>query len=308
MKVFITGIAGFIGSHLAEKLIAEGYEVSGIDNFSNYYNPKIKRNNAEVVSSKGAKVHEDDLLSDNLSNYLNGVDFVFHLAAQPGNSQKTPLSKYVDNNIYATDKLISAIKENKYVKFLINIATSSIYGHEATSSEELPAQPVSPYGVTKLAAEQLVLANVREGHINACSLRLFSVFGPRERTDKLFPKLFDSALTGSNFTLFEGSLEHERSYTYIVDAINGIYSAMVNRDKLNYEILNVGSNIPITTKEAVQAVEEVTGKKINFDKLPKRPGDQLKTCACIDKASKLIDYKPKFSLFEGVKNMYETLM
>jgi nucleoside-diphosphate-sugar epimerase len=305
MKIFVSGIAGFIGSHLAEKLKELGHEVFGVDNFNSYYNPQIKRENARVLESKNIKVIEGNLLNINLDEILKDVEFIFHPAAQPGNSKDTSLETYVTNNIFLTDRLLSSAKKLQNLKFLVNICTSSVYGYEATSSEaELP-KPVSPYGVTKLAAEQLVLANVRENNINACSLRLFSVFGPRERTDKLFPKLFDSALNGVEFPLFEGSSEHERSYTYIKDAINGISSVLNSYEELNEEIINIGSNKAITTREAIKAVEEIVGNKIIFKNLPRRAGDQLKTCANIDKAMSVLNYSPKYDTISGVNEMYE---
>ena len=191
MRILVTGAAGFIASHLCEKLADLGHEVLGVDNFNDYYNPELKKLNADDLAKKGIKIFNLDLNADLSEVFEKPYDYIYHLAAQPGISSDTTLEEYVNNNIYATQNLLEAVlKYNLGLKSFINIATSSVYGVEATVNEEMPAKPVSFYGTTKLAAEQLVLGLQRLGKLNACSIRLYSVYGPRERPEKLYNEKF----------------------------------------------------------------------------------------------------------------------
>jgi UDP-glucuronate 4-epimerase len=175
MRILVTGAAGFIASHLCEKLADLGHEVLGVDNFNDYYNPELKKLNADDLAKKGVKIFTVDLNADLSEVFEKPYDYIYHLAAQPGISSDTTLEEYVNNNIYATQNLIEAVlKFNPDLKSFINIATSSVYGVEATVDEQVPAKPVSFYGTTKLAAEQLVLGLQRLGKLNACSIRLYS--------------------------------------------------------------------------------------------------------------------------------------
>jgi len=298
MKILITGAAGFIGSHLSEALYERGHQVIGIDNFNPYYAPELKRLNVEDIIAKGVKIFERDLVNDDLSDIVKDVEFIFHLAAQPGISATTSYEQYVRNNLNATYHLLEVVKELPGLKCFVNVATSSIYGKFACDSEDSPPKPTSYYGVTKLAAEQLVLAYHREQGLPACSLRIFSVLGPRERPEKLYTKLIRSILLDEPFPLFEGSLNHSRSYTAISDIIAGFILALNSPEKVIGEIINIGSDKEITTKEGIAIVEKIMGKKARFDIKPKRPGDQLRTKANISKAYRLLGYKPQTSIEE----------
>ncbi|MFC1975584.1 NAD-dependent epimerase/dehydratase family protein [Chloroflexota bacterium] len=300
MKILITGIAGFVGSHLAERLADLDHEVVGIDCFTDYYSPALKRLNAEDVQGKGIFIHELDLAADDLTAALAGVELIYHLAGQPGISATTPFEDYVKNNITATHRLLEAGKRLSSLKCFINISTSSVYGKHATDSEGIPPKPTSYYGVTKLAAEQLVLACQREQQIPACSLRLFSVYGPRERPEKLYPKLIRSILADAPFSLYEGSETHSRSYTFVDDIIEGFVAVLNNLDRVEGEIFNIGSDVEMTTGEGIRIVEKILGKQARKVIKPKRPGDQLRTHANISKARKLLGYKPTTTLEEGL--------
>ncbi|NVM35893.1 MAG: GDP-mannose 4,6-dehydratase [Candidatus Lokiarchaeota archaeon] len=298
MKVLITGAAGFIGSHLSEKLVEMGHNVIGIDNFDSYYSPELKRLNAKEITSKGVQIFEADLVTDDLSKIVEDVEFIYHLAAQPGISTTIPYEKYVRNNLNATYYLLEAVKSLSNLKCFVNIATSSIYGKFAYDSEESAPKPTSYYGVTKLAAEQLVLAYHREKGLPSCSLRIFSVLGPRERPEKLYTKLIRSILIDEDFPLFEDSLNHSRSYTAITDIINGFLLVFEHPEKAIGEIFNIGSDKEISTKDGIAIVEKIMDKKAIFDIKPKRPGDQLHTRANINKAKCILSYKPRTSLEE----------
>lgn len=303
MKILITGAAGFIGSHTAERLHHQGHEVIGIDNFSPYYSEEIKQINAEELREKSIQVLECDL-REPISFKLLPKDFhiVIHFAAHPGISKSSSFEDYFSNNFLGTKYLLDFVESCKNPPYFINISTSSIYGAEATFNETTAPKPISFYGVTKLAAEQLVMAKVRLHLLRGCSLRLYSVYGPRERPDKLYTKLIACGLRGEVFPLFQGSLEHLRSFTYVQDIVDGIVSVLSLMDICNGEIINLGTEKENTTQAGIQTVEAILGKSIQINYLPsKRTGDQLRTRAVIDKARKLLNYNPKTNLKQGLE-------
>ncbi len=302
MKILVTGAVGFIGSHLCERLMSQGHQVIGIDNFSTYYDPALKRINADDIQQAGVTLLTADLLDDLASILPSDIDVIYHFAAQPGISATTPFTDYERNNIQATQNLLQwSIHQNKQTQLFVNIATSSIYGLHATSTEEEAPMPVSDYGVTKLAAEQLVLASQRSGKLSACSIRLFSVYGPRERPEKLYTKLIKSIYEGTSFPLYEGSEHHERSFTYVQDIVDGLEKLIAHKDVCDGEIINLGSTEVYTTGQGIALIEKIIGKKAIIDRVDKRPGDQLKTSATIDKAQRLLDYTPNTDFEEGLR-------
>lgn len=302
MKILVTGAAGFIGSHMSERLQKEGHTVIGIDNYSDYYNVSLKKRNAEVLVGKGIKIHEMDLCEVGMyENLPSDFDFIIHFAAQPGISSSCTFEEYLTNNVIATQNLLIFAKKNKNLQHFFNIATSSIYGLEATFPETEVPKPASWYGVTKLAAEQLVLAESRANRLNASSLRLYSVYGPRERPEKLYTKLIACAFKDEVFTLFEGSEKHLRSFTFVGDIVDGIFKAVQQHAQLNGEIINLGTETEHTTQQGLDYIEDLLGLKIKMKIIPERPGDQLRTLANIDKAKNLLGYNPCTSLREGLK-------
>ena len=306
MKVLVTGAAGFIGSHTAERLKQLGHDVVGVDNFSPYYSLELKQLNADALKIAGISMIQYDLREANLSSVLpTDIDYVFHFAAQPGISSTSSFVDYFGNNILATKNLIDYALDCKSLKLFVNIGTSSIYGLEATFPEDVAPKPASYYGVTKLAAEQLVLQKSREKQFKACSLRLYSVIGPRERPEKMYTKLIDLGLKGEPFPLFEGSDKHLRSFTYVGDIVDGVVSVIGNEQSVDGEIINLGTEVEHTTQEGIEAVEKVLATSIKINVVPKRAGDQLRTKANIDKARKLLGYNPKTSLLEAVKHQVE---
>jgi UDP-glucuronate 4-epimerase len=306
MRILVTGAAGFIASHLCEKLRDLGHEVVGLDNFNDYYSPDLKRLNASDLKTKGIEVIEIDL-NDNLQPvFEKPYDYIYHLAAQPGISAETPLSDYVTNNIFATQNLLDAVAQfNPNLKSFINIATSSVYGLVANVDENVPAKPISFYGSTKLAAEQLVLGQQRLGKLKACSIRLYSVYGPRERPEKLYTKLIENLYYDKPFPLFEGSVKHERSFTYVGDIVDGLLAIIGKEDMVNGEIINLGTDEVHTTQEGINLVEEIMHKKLIIDHKPARKGDQEKTSAVIDKARRLLGYEPKVTFKKGLEQQVQ---
>lgn len=306
MKILVTGAAGFIGSHVAQRLKRLGHDVLGLDNFNDYYDVLLKHRNAKVLADIGVTIMRKDLRDVDLCDTLpKDIQYIFHFAAQPGISLKSNFEDYLSNNVTATKHMVDYALQCKHLNLFVNIGTSSIYGIEATCSEQAVPKPVSYYGVTKLAAEQLVLQKHRELQIKACSLRLYSVIGPRERPEKMFAKLIDLGLKGAAFPLFVGSDKHLRSFTYVGDIVDGVVAVIGNESKVGGEIINLGTEEEYTTKQGIEAVEQVLGRSIALHVIPKRPGDQLRTKATIDKAKRLLGYKPQTSLLEAVKRQVD---
>jgi UDP-glucuronate 4-epimerase len=305
MKILVTGAAGFIGSHLAERLAALGHSVLGLDCLTDYYARALKELNAAELKKRGVALLPLDLAQDDLRTAVKDVEVVYHLAAQPGLSATTPFETYARNNITATYRLLEAVKGLSSLRGFVNISTSSVYGLDATGPETVEPKPTSHYGVTKLAAEQLVLAYARGQGLPACSLRIFSVYGPRERPEKLYSKLIHCMFQDKPFPLFEGSEHHLRSYTYVGDIVAGFIAVLYNLDRCATEIINLGSDTAISTGAGIQIVEDLIGKPAQILRLPPRAGDQLKTHANIAKARRLLGYAPGTTPREGLARQVE---
>jgi UDP-glucuronate 4-epimerase len=302
MKILVTGAAGYIASHTAERLKSIGHEVVGLDNFSDYYDVTLKKLNTNTLISKGITIKKMDLrFPEQLQALPTDFNYIFHFAAQPGISAASSFDDYLGNNVVGTKNLLDFALKNKNLNLFVNIATSSIYGIHATFDEDVVPSPASFYGVTKLAAEQLILASSRLGQLKACSLRLYSVYGPRERPEKLYTKLIANALHDVSFPLFKGSENHLRSFTYVQDIVDGVVSVIGKDDIVNNEIINLGTEEENTTQHGIEIVEQILNKKIDIHMVKARSGDQLRTKAVIDKARKLLGYNPRTSLFEGLE-------
>lgn len=305
MKVLVTGAAGFIGSHMCERLAREGYEVLGIDCFTDYYDRSLKELNARAVEDAGVQILPLDLATDDLEEAVRGVEVVYHFAAQPGISTAVPFGLYERNNIVATHRLLEALEKNDRLGLFVNVATSSIYGRHATDDENTAPKPTSNYGVTKLAAEQLVLARQRERGFPGVSVRPFSVCGERERPEKLYHKLIKSIVEDKTFPLFEGSREHIRSFTYVGDIVEGCMLVLEHLEESIGEIFNLGSDTTNTVDEGIAIIEELIGKQARFEIAPRRAGDQQETAANIEKARRVLGYAPQVSLREALAREVE---
>ncbi|MDB5264441.1 MAG: hypothetical protein JWN64_12 [Parcubacteria group bacterium] len=303
MKIWITGAAGAVGSHAAEQLALAGHDVSGIDAYTDFYDPAFKERNAHELQEKGIPVTKGDLATDKVSGFIPAdTEFIFHFAAQPGISSLTSYDTYVRNNLTATHHLLEAACGLSSLKGFVYISTSSVYGARANGSEEVLPEPTSVYGVTKLAAEQLALSYARDGRLPVSVLRFFSVYGERERPDKLFRKLAQAIDRGEPFPLYEGSENHIRSFTYVRDSVQACVRIVEDFSKHVGQIFNIGTDITATTGEAIALIEGVMGKKGVYDMRPPRQGDQIETRASIEKARKAFGYEPKTTLEEGIRN------
>lgn len=305
MKIFITGIAGAIGSHLAEALVAQGHAVSGIDSFETFYDPRIKEMTAGELMQKGIRIERGNLLAAPLEELLEGVEVIVHLAAQPGISASTQFTDYYKNNVDATERLLIAAEKTHSLKHFIYGSTSSVYGAMATGSEETVVEPTSHYGISKLAGEQITLMRFRKNKFPATSLRFFSVYGERERPEKFFHKLIRAILNNEPMPFYTGSDAHVRSYTYVGDIVQGIIAAIEHRDAVVGEIINLGTDTTSTTGEAMRIVEDILGARAQISSLPPRDGDQKETRANIAKARALLNWQPTTSLRDGLAREVE---
>ena len=305
MKILVTGAAGFIGSHMAEALARQGHEVIGLDNFAPYYNRSLKELNREAVVASGSRFIVGDLL-DNLETMLpDDIEIIYHFAAQPGISSSTDYRLYKLNNIQATQNLFKWAKGLARLQMFVNISTSSVYGLEAIGNEEAEPSPASDYGMTKLAAEQFVMQESKISKTPVCSIRLYSVYGPRERPEKLYTKLIKAILEDTSFPLYEGSEMHLRSFSYVGDVIQGMIKILNHLEACNGQIINLGNDQVYSTAEGIEMVEELLGKKAVLTTKVKRAGDQRITTANIDKARHILMYEPSTSFKEGLRAQIE---
>lgn len=300
MHVLVTGSAGFIGSHLAERLAAAGHAVTGVDALTPYYDRAAKRRNERALQERGVETLRLDLATDPLGPALTGVDAVCHLAAQPGLAPAMSPEVFRRNNVRATRRLTAALQRHPRLRAFVHVSSSSVYGADATAPEDSPLAPVSDYGRTKLQAERVVAAASTAAAWDACTVRLFSVYGPRERPDKLVHKAARCALTGEAFPLHRGSERHMRSYTYVGDAVRGIVQALRRFGRCAGETLNLGAPESASTAQVLDLVAGAVGRPLCIQRVPARAGDQRRTQARVEKARRLLGTVPSTPLREGI--------
>ncbi len=298
MRVVVTGVAGFIGSHLAQTLLAAGHAVVGVDCFTPYYPRAIKERNLSPLRVHPAFVfHELDLSSDPLAASLDGADVVFHLAAYPGlNKSWTDPDLYTRHNLTATHRLLDAVKGKKLKKF-VYASTSSVYGKYASGDESLPLKPSSPYGVTKLAGEQLARCYLDEFGVPSVVLRYFSVYGPRQRPDMGYHLFIHKVLTGEPIPLTGDGLQ-VRGNTFVTDCVEATVRA--GFDALPGEVFNLGGGELTTVIDVIRRIECLAGKTAVIERRPDRVGDQLATGADVSKLRRHLGWVPATGLDAGL--------
>ncbi len=309
MKVaLVTGVAGFIGSHLAEALLARDYSVRGVDCFRDYYPRSIKETNLQRLrESPDFSFVEADLVEADLPALLEGVDYVFHVAAQAGvrASWGSSFERYTHDNVLATQTLLEACKDLPLQKFVYS-SSSSIYGDAQsfpTPEDALP-KPVSPYGVTKLAGEHLVyLYHVNYG-LPTISLRYFTVYGPRQRPDMAFHKFIRAALEGAPITLYVDG-EQTRDFTFVADAVRA--NLLAAESSAAGVVANIGGGAQVSVNYVLELIGKLTGKSLHVEKLPVQKGDVKHTCAEGKRAAELFGYRPQIPLEEGLAREVEWL-
>ena len=300
-RYLVTGAAGFIGSHLCEALLARGHAVAGLDAFIPYYPRAAKEKNlAGLRAQPQFAFHEADLRTADLAPAIAGCDAVFHLAAMPGLMKSwTDFQLYETCNISGTQRLLEAARTARIGQF-IHISTSSVYGKEATQGEEALLQPFSPYGITKLAAEQLCRAYAANFGLPFTILRYFSVYGPRQRPDMGYHKLINDLARGEVFTVF-GDGEQTRSNTYVGDAVAATILAAEKREVALGETFNIGGGEVVSLNRVIAMLEELTGCQAKLERQSARPGDQRHTAANTEKARRVLGYNPATSLAVGLR-------
>lgn len=304
-KALVTGAAGFIGSHLSERLVSEGWTVTGIDSFTDYYDPQRKRENISgLVGSSKFTLVEEDLNSCRLAPHLDGASCVFHLAAQAGvrRSWGAEFSHYIDSNILATQKLLEAMKDTGIL--IVYSSSSSVYGdtRDLPMREEHVTSPVSPYGATKLSAEHLCeLYRVNFG-LRYAALRYFTVYGPRQRPDMAFSRFIMAALAGGEIEVY-GDGKQTRDFTFVLDAVEA--NMLASRYEGDGDIFNIGGGSRSSVLDVIEIIRRETGGDPAVHFMGKARGDVLDTWADTSKAARELGFRPTIGLEEGLRREIE---
>jgi len=308
MRILVTGGAGFIGSHVAGRLIRDGHEVEIIDDFNDYYDPRIKRANLSSLGG-AAKLREGDIRDRDFVHQTisqGRFDAIIHLAARAGvrPSLKNP-QLYIDTNITGTHHLLEAAHQNGIGRFLF-ASSSSVYGlaKKVPFTEDLPLpQTLSPYAATKIAGEHLCGNYAHLYGMKVVCLRFFTVYGPGQRPDLAIHKFTDAIHRGQSIPQF-GDGSTRRDYTYIDDIVQGVTGAL-RYEGPAFDIFNLGENQTTTLSELILEIEKALGKKALIERLPEQQGDMPLTAADITKARQLLGYNPQTQIRDGIPKFVE---
>jgi UDP-glucuronate 4-epimerase len=308
MKAIVTGAAGFIGSHLCERLLKDGWTVVGVDNFDNFYDPQVKRNNIkDCLRNKQFKLVEADIRDSAAMNKVvsDGTDVIVHLAAKAGvRPSIAQPALYADVNINGTVTLLEAAKKNNIKKFVF-ASSSSVYGNNKKvpfSEDDNVDFPISPYAATKKAGELICHTYHHLAGISMTCLRFFTVYGPRQRPDLAIHKFARLIEDGKPIPVYgDGSMM--RDFTYIDDIIDGTVAGI--KKCAGYNIYNLGESRPITLNNLIGEIEKALGKKAVIERLPLQPGDVERTYADVTKARRDLGYNPNTEISDGLKRFVE---
>jgi len=308
MKCLVTGAAGFIGSHLTGSLLDLGAEVTGIDCFTDYYPRSMKEANlAENRTRQGFTLVEARIQDADISALLEGVTHVFHLAAQAGvrKSWGRDFRTYTENNVEASQHLLEACVGHPLTRF-VYASSSSLYGDNVSipMRETALPQPVSPYGVTKLAAEQLCYLYFVNHGVPTASLRYFTVYGPRQRPDMAFHRFIRASLDRKPITLY-GDGEQTRDFTYVADAVAGTIAAGVRG--ISGRAYNLGGGSRVSMNHVIDMIGRVAGKPLEVRREPAQKGDMRDTYADTSLARTDLGFAPSVSLEQGIEAEYRWL-
>jgi nucleoside-diphosphate-sugar epimerase len=301
MRALVTGAAGFIGSHLSERLVADGAAVVGVDSFTDYYDPERKRRHiADLLEDQGFTLIEGSLAELDLASLLDGVDAVYHLAGQPGVrvSWGESFDVYLRENVLATQRLLEACKETMPDRFVF-ASSSSIYGEadRFPTTEQATPRPMSPYGVSKLAAEHLCLLYESSFGVPATALRYFSVYGPRQRPDMALARFIEAAIEERPLPVF-GDGRQSRDFTYVGDVVEA--TVLAGARGAPGAVYNVAGGSRVTVLEMIAAMERALGKRISLDHQPPSPGDPRQTGGDTTAARRDLGFTPAMPFEDGV--------
>jgi len=300
----LTGVAGFLGSHLAERLVAAGHRVRGVDCLRDYYSPDLKRLNLErLLGTPTFENLELDLATADLDPLLEGCAGVFHLAAQAGvrSSWGQEFHCYTRDNVLATQRLFEACRGRRLEK-VVYASSSSVYGDAKSlpTSEDAELRPISPYGVSKLAVEHLARVYHDSFGVPTVGLRYFTVYGPRQRPDMAFHRFLRRALQDQAIPVF-GQGQQTRDFTYVEDAVEATVSAM-SRGREG-QVYNIGGGERTTLARTLQLLEEHLGRPIRREHQETQTGDVGHTSACTTLARQDLGYEPRIGMHEGLGRM-----
>jgi UDP-glucose 4-epimerase len=308
--VLVTGCAGFVGSHLTEALLADGHDVVGVDCFSDNYPVAEKLENLACVRAHALfELHSVDLASADVARLVDGCDVVYHLAAEPGvrTSWGRRFDRFVHNNVEATQRLLEALHECDGTR-LVHASSSSVYGEseQLPTREDAPPRPLSPYGVTKLAGEQLCrVYHVNHG-VDTVALRFFTVYGPRQRPDMAFRRFCEAAARGGRIDLF-GDGRQSRDFTYVGDVVDAIRAAATAPDA-GGRAFNIGGGSPVSVNAALEELASIAGRPLDVRRQGRESGDVLHTAADTSRAREELGFAPATTLAEGLRAEYEWVL
>ncbi len=307
MRCLITGVAGFIGSHLADRLLAEGHEVWGIDNFTDDYARQLKEHNLESARTyQRFRMIEEDLLETDIERLTDGMEWIFHLAGQTnqGSHRGQDFARSIDCNLRVTQHLLNAVEHSSSLRRFIYASSSSVYGDTPVLPvfESMPLHPLSLDGITKMAAERLCALYHHNFGLPTVSLRYFTVYGPRQRPDMAFARFCEALQQHQPIHIYSDG-QQRRDFTYISDAIDATLLA-ANREGAIGESLNIAGGSCFTLNCAVRLLQEISGVPVAVTFEDRRPGDVRNTYADTEKAERLLKFYPRVSLYEGLANEF----
>ena len=305
MRVVVTGAAGFIGSHLCERLLADGNQVVGIDSFTDFYEPRLKETNLEAAErNPNFALEELDLVHASIRKVVRGANIVYHLAGLDGvtPSWGSEFDRYVKDNIVATQRLLEALRSAEPQR-VVFASGSSVYGEAEMfpTKESAVPKPASPFGMTKLAAEHLAFVYMRTYGLPLTSLRYFTVYGPRQRPDMAFVRFMKALVADAEIEIY-GDGEQTRDFTYVSDAVDATVKAATA--DVAGGIVNIGGGSRVTVNRVLETLEEISGLKARRRVLPAAPGDPRHTGASINLARERLAWEPRVSLREGLTRQW----
>lgn len=306
-KILLTGAAGFIGFETTKQLLADGHEVIGIDNFDETLNESAARRNRIMKFDHPLFTFlERDLLNLDYENLLSDIEAIYHFAATPGLlASWTNFDKYVDNNILVSFRLSEAIRKFGGECKVILASTSSVYGDLAVGDENIPIRPISPYGITKFASEQIFETLLKDSRAELYILRFFSVFGPNQREDMAWNKIIRAVIAGTEFPL-TAQPNHVRTCTYVKDVAE-LCSSLLTFESVS-GTYNICGSEEVRILDGIHIIESTLGMKLKVKVFPERRGDQVRTFGNSEKARDKLRFNPQISFELGIKAQIDTIL